>query len=240
MPATVPEAETDRMPVSRPSTSPRGRRALALAAACLVPLAASGAALGDAIQVHYTAADQAAARREVLRSSDLGAGWTGGPTKPDLTSEMNCTAYEPKQSDLVVTGAAASDFRRTGLDFHSEAHLLRTARMVALDWQRTVTAPRVLGCLREGTAKAVTDPSTRFVSLNRLAFPGVTSRTAAFRALLDVTSGGTTVRVLVDIVAIGKGRSELTLMTTAPYEAHASVIPAEVRLARILAARATA
>jgi hypothetical protein len=153
---------------------------------------------------------------------------------------MKCAGFDPKQSDLVVTGAAASEFRRTGLDFRSEAHVMRTPRMVVLDWQRTVTDPRVLPCLRQDTAKSVNDANTRFVSLKRIAFPAVTSRTAAFRALVDVTSGGQTVRVLVDVVAIGKGRSELTLTTSAPYAARASVLPAEVRLARILAAHATA
>jgi hypothetical protein len=216
------------------------RRTITAAAACVAALAAAGAALADEIQVHYTAADQAAARAELLRSADLGAGWTRAATKPDLSSDADCGGFNPKQSDLVVTGAAASEFRRTGLDIRSEVHVLRTARMVALDWQRTVVAAQVLACLRQGTAKAVTNPQTRFVSLNRLAFPRVTARTAAFRALMDVTSSGTTVRVLVDIVAIGKGRSELTLMTTAPYAARTALQPAEVRLARILAARATA
>ena len=221
----------------RPTTL---RSALALAAVCAVVPATAAAALADAIQVHYTAADQAAARAQVLRSSDLPAGWTRVAAKPDLSSDTDCVGYNPKQSDLVVTGAAASEFQRTGLDFHSEVHVMRTPQMVALDWQRTVTDPRVLPCLRKGIAKTVNDPSTRFVSLKRIAFPAVTSRTVAFRALLDVTSGGQTVRVMSDIVAIGKGRSELTLMASAPYVAHASVLPAEVRLARILAARATA
>ncbi len=217
----------------------RARRTIAATGGCAVALVLAGAALADAIQVHYTAADQAAARAELLKTADLGAGWTGGARKPDVSSDLGCTSYKPKQSDLVVTGAAAAEFSHTGLDIRSEAHVLRTAKMVALDWQRTVVAPQVLPCLREAASKT-SSPQAQFVSLNRLAFPRVTSRTAAFRGLVDVTSGGSTVRVLVDIVAIGKGRSELTLATTAPYAARASVQPAEVRLARILAARASA
>lgn len=212
---------------------------LAVVTACAAALVLAGAALADAIQVHYTAADQAAARAELVRAGDLGAGWTGVAAKPDVSSDLGCTSYKPKQSDLVVTGAAASEFRHTGLDIRSEAHVLRSAGMVVLDWQRTVVAPQVLPCLRQAAGKN-TGPQARFVSLSRIAFPRVTSRTAAFRALIDVTSGGTTVRVLIDIVAIGKGRSELTLTTTAPYAARASVQPAEVRLARLMAARAVA
>jgi hypothetical protein len=231
----VRDTETVRMP-SRPS------RTLLVVAGCLVALAAAASALADTIQVHYTAADQAAARRAILRSADLGAGaaWTAVPAKPDVTSSMDCSGFHPKQSDLVVTGAAASEFRSTGIDIRSEAHLLRTPRMLALDWQRTVIAPEVLPCLRQGVTKGIAGAGTRLVSLKRVAFPRITSRTAAFRALLDVTSGGQSIRVLVDIVAIGKGRTELTLTTSAPYVALASVVPAEVRLARILAARAAA
>jgi hypothetical protein len=209
------------------------------AAGCAGALVLAGAALADAIQVHYTAADQAAARAELVRVGDLGAGWKGVSRKPDVSSDLGCTSYKPKQSDLVVTGAAAAEFTYTGLDIRSEAHVLRSARMVVLDWQRTVVAPQVLPCLRQAATKN-TEPQAKFVSLNRLAFPRITARTAAFRALVDVTSGGTTVRVLIDIVAIGKGRSELTLTTTAPYAARASVQTAEVRLARIIAARAVA
>jgi hypothetical protein len=216
-----------------------GARSVLAAAVCTAALVLAGAALADRIQVRYTAADQAAARAELLRTADLAAGWTRRATKPDVSSDLGCTSYKPKQSDLVVTGAAAAEFRHTGLNIRSEVHVLRTARMVVLDWQRTVVAPQVLPCLRQAAGKN-SDPQARFVSLNRLAFPRITSRTAAFRALIDVTSGGSTVRVLIDIVAIGKGRSELTLTTTAPYAARASVQPAEVRLARTMAARAAA
>jgi len=231
----VRATENVRMP-SRPS------RTLVVAACCLVALAAAASALADTIQVHYTAADQAAARKAVLRSADLGAGatWTSVPAKPDVTSSMDCKGFHPKQSDLVVTGAAATEFRSTGIDFRSESHLLRAPRMLALDWQRTVIAPQVLPCLREGVTKGTAGAGTHLVSLKRVSFPRITSRTAAFRALLDVTSGGQSIRVLVDIVAMGKGRTELTLTTSAPYVALASVVSAEVRLARILAARAKA
>jgi hypothetical protein len=45
-------------------------------------------------------------------------------------------------------------------------------------------------------------------------------------------------RVLVDLVVVGTGRVELTLITTAPYSAHAAVESAEATLAELMVARA--
>jgi hypothetical protein len=70
--------------------------------------------------------------------------------------------------------------------------------------------------------------------------PKVAKLTAAFRELVEVGTGESAVRVrvLVDVVVVGVGRVELTLITTAPYSAHAAVESAEARLARLMAARA--
>src|ERR1700750_2535736 len=124
----------------------------ALAAVLLAFVVASGASAGaaDRVRVSFTATDVAAARVAVLRRADLGTagGWSGGTRKPDLSTTMQCAGYAPKQSDLVVTGAAESDYRHVGLQVQSVAEVLRTRAMVASDWRRTVTDPRAFGCLR--------------------------------------------------------------------------------------------
>lgn len=218
----------------------RRRRRLAGLLACVGALVAAGTALADQIGIHYNAADQAAARRAVLKKADLGTAWSGGASKPDLTSDTGCPDFNPKQSDLVVTGAAASHFRHSsGLDVISQAELFQTARMVQLDWQRTAIAPQVLPCLRKAVAKELTSGTTKFVSLNRLAFPRLTAQTLGFRTLLDVTGASGTVRVLIDVIGIGRGRYEVTLVMTAPYASRVSVKEAEVRLARVLLSRTT-
>src|SRR5438128_1229620 len=97
-------------------------------------------------KVELDAADQAAARAVVLRRSDLGAGWNGGRIEPDLSGGPTCPNYHPKVSDLVITGAAASDFRRTGVDFANEVEVLRTAGMVSRDWRRSIV-PEAVPCL---------------------------------------------------------------------------------------------
>jgi hypothetical protein len=198
------------------------------------------ASIADKEQIHLTNAGQAAARAAVLTKADLGAapGWTGGAKKPDLSSTPPCPGFRPKQSDLVVNGAAETVFKQPAIQFDSEAQVLQTAHMVKLDWQRTVIAPQILPCLRIAVAKSA-GTSAHVTSIRRTAFPRVATFTSAIRILLDVkTSGSTTpVTVFVDVVLVGRGRTEITLTTTAPLLASTAVRAAEIRLARILAGR---
>jgi hypothetical protein len=162
--------------------------------------------------------------------------------KPTLSSTLPCgSTFQPKQSDLLVTGAAETLFKQPGISVDSEAQVLQTAQMVTLDWQRTVLAPQVLPCLRVGFAKETT-AMTRFVSVKRIAFPRVAPYTYVLRALFDVKSSATgpIVRVFSDVVLVGAGRTELTLTMTAPLFADKSVRAAEAKLAQVMVARARA
>jgi hypothetical protein len=199
------------------------------------------AADGNKQKIRFNAADQAAARVAVLRKSDLGSGtgWTGGARKPDLSATESCPNYNPKQSDLVLTGAAETRFALGTLVFDSEAQVLETARMVRLDWRRSVLAPGVLSCLRSTMSKS-TPAGTTVLSIQKLGFPHIAQYTAAFRLVIDVRSSGGTARLLVDVVLVGRGRTEIILTTSAPFAARVSVKAAEIRLARILVGRVRA
>jgi hypothetical protein len=215
-------------------------RALGVCALAALVLAVAAAA-ADKPKVHLTAADQAAARAVDIKHSDFGAanGWTGGPTKPDLTSSFPCTTYHPKQSDLVITGAAASSWKNGQLELDSDIQVMQTAAMVRLDWQRTVLAPQVVPCLRSALAKEL-GATAHLDSFARIPFPHVATFTRAFRAVVSVKAGATTVSALVDVVLVGRGRTEINLTAIAPLASKAQVAPAEQRLARLLAARAEA
>jgi hypothetical protein len=191
-------------------------------------------------QIRFTPAGQAAAKAAVVRLRDLGSsGWSGGSLKPDLASGLNCPGYAPEQSDLVVTGAAETAWRRTGLELRSVAQVLKTRAMVARDWRRTVTDPRAVACLRGAVTKGLTS-GQRLVSFRRLPFPRLATYATAYRALVDVGAGRTHVRALADLVLVGRGRTELTLMIAAPAGAGATIAAADVRLARTLLARVRA
>ena len=218
----------------------KARFVKALLGAVGAALLLAGGAMADKEQIHLTAAGQKAARAAVLQRADLGAatGWTGGAKKPDLSPGTGCANFNPKQSDLVLIGAAETVFKHTGVEFDSEAQVLQTPAMVRLDWQRTVLSPQVLPCARSTFQKHLT-ASERLISVRRVAFPAVSAYTHAYRVIVAVTSGSVTIRIFVDLVLIGRGSTEITLTTTAPLLAEPAVRAAEVRVARILVARAT-
>jgi hypothetical protein len=208
------------------------------AATVLVVVAGATAADPGKQKIELNAADQAAARAVVLRRSDLGAGWTGGRVKPDLTSQVSCASYHPKVSDLVVTGAAESQFRGTGLVLANEVEIFRTAAMVDRDWRRSIV-PAAVPCLRRTLTKGL-GTQAKVLSFGRIPFPKVGTHSAAFRGIVVVSALGQTVRVLLDIVLVGRGRTEISLDATAPASGARVVSAAERRLARKLAARARA
>ena len=178
----------------------------------------------------FNAADQAAAKAITLKLSDLGAGWKGGPTKPDLTSDTCPT----KRSDLVLTGAARSQFQGSGVFVSSEANVLRTAAMVRTDWQRTVANPAFWACGKRELANA---PGAKLVSLKKVAFPKMAGYSARYRVLYDYGKAGSPALVLIDLIMVGRGRSEITLMLSAPYADRAAADAAGRRLAAILVGR---
>jgi hypothetical protein len=219
------------------------RRGVAVLAVTAVTATGAGAGLADRgrEQIRFNAADQAAARGTVLRRSDLGSGsgWTGGRIKPDLSPGPTCPNYHPKQSDLVLTGAAESTFRNGPLAFDSQVQVLQTKRMVSLDWRRELLAPGAIPCLRRHLGKNL-GSSAKVLSFVKAPFPRLARYTAAFRARVDVAVLGKTAHLIVDSVLIGRSRTEISLTTVAPAAARSAVAAAERRLARRIVGRARA
>jgi hypothetical protein len=214
----------------------------AVAAAFLLAAVCAGAALaaaGEKEQIHLTKADQAAARRAVARRTDLGTGsWTGGFVKPDLSGAATCSDFHPKQSDLVLTGVAETAYGNQGFRIETEAQILKTHAMVLADWRRTVLAPAAIPCLRSHLVKEL-GAGVSFVSFRRVIFAPVATMVQAYTLLVDVKTATGSVRVALEVVVIGRNRTELTLISTAPNVAQKVVAQADAQLARAMVARAT-
>ena len=215
------------------------RLPLWLAAAVGVALVAAGAVLADNSnkeKIRRTPAGNARARAEVLLRADVGKGWSGGFKKPDLNSTLPC-AYHPKQSDLVVVGAAETRWDRPiASEIGSEAQVLRTAAMVRKDWRRTVTAPQVVPCLLRAFKKSLGSHG-KVVSFGVVPFPRLATYTRAFRVRAKVNTGSGSVPMESYFVALGAGRDELSLSNAAIGPDRASLRANTLRLARILAHR---
>ena len=177
----------------------------------------------------FNAADRAAARAVVIQRGDLRptGGWKGGPTKPDL-SPVTCPNYHPKQSDLLLTGVAESDWDRPDRSVTSEDQILQTAPMVRLDSHRSFT--------KTGIACAVSLGGGKNVSVSRIAFPTLTPQAVAFRAFYGVK--GQEPRQVMEVAAVFHGRNEITVSEVMATPAPLGILHTEVvRLARIMLAR---
>jgi hypothetical protein len=209
-----------------------------IAAAAISMLFLAGSASADDYAYRLTRADQAAARLVVIHRGDLGGGllWKGGLVAPDR-SRPHCAAYNPKQSDLVVTGVAESDWSGGGVHFESSVKVFQSEQMVATDWQRSYNTPLLLPCLRAIAARAFDNANGRLVSVQRLGIPAISTYTEAFRTVADMTMNGKRIRLAIHTIILGRDRTELGLVTVAPFNAETVVTGAEVRLANILADR---
>jgi hypothetical protein len=209
----------------------------AVAVALALAGAISAANPSSKEKIALTPAGKAQAKAEVLRRADLGAGWSGGFKKVNPAgAAMPCSNYRPKQSDLVLIGAAETNFQKAPFVIDDEAQVLKGPAMVRRDWQRTVVAPQVVPCLRQGFTKAMGSSGT-LVSFGRVAFPRVATFTRAFRAVGSVKTGQGTVQIEIDFVALGAGRNEITLELSGPTAARTTLTHAERQMARLLARR---
>ena len=215
-----------------------GRWPALLLVPTVVALALVTVAVAEAPKVHLTADGQAAARAVVLRKADLApaTGWTGGLSKSDLSdSGPLCPNFEPKQSDLVVNGAAESQWTHpSGLTFFSQGEVLQTAQMVRLDWQRSVLSPKMLPCVSRTLVEGA-GPGAQLISATRLKFPQIATYATQFRVVIGAS--GSSARAMIDTIFIGNGRTEITLMASGPFTAKNALGAAEIRLARILVSR---
>jgi hypothetical protein len=222
-------------------TMPSTRRMLAVGVLLALTFAGPATAAGERPKIRLTPAGQAAARAAVMTRADLHvpAGWTGGAVTPRVLPFPPCPGFQPKQADLVLNGVAESTFRHeSGIGFNTVAQVLKSARMVRLDWQRTVLDPRVFKCLKYRMVQDARSTKYTFISLKPLGFPPVTRLTRAYRVIYDDRTTSKKVRIFLDLVSFGRGRTEILMSTTGPLIGATAVLEAEIQLARILVARA--
>ncbi len=190
------------------------------------------AAAGSVPAIKTNPADQAAAQAAMIRLGDLrpSGAWKGGAVKPTHTPVV-CPNFNPKQSDLVVTGEAQSQWGSSGALVTASTDVLRSSSMVRLDWQRSMKKAGFVCALNSGGAVNI--------STSEVAVPKLTPWTSAFRATYEPKFSASSTRLVVELVAVGSGRSEITVaefraMPTSLSDLHADV----VRMARLMLSRA--
>jgi hypothetical protein len=192
-----------------------------VAGSALVVSASAGATQGDPKRA-ITKADQAKARSIVIRLGDLGTGFASRPNGPDtLPPGVRCGPLS--EADLTVTGDAESpDFTldQTGvlLTIGSTASAYRTLRDANASWARGMK-PAAVTCLADIVRKAGgPGQKVSLVSARRIPFPRLLEKTTAFRVVVRVGSGQSTVKVFFDAILLQQGRFQAGLVFTSAVQ----------------------
>lgn len=192
---------------------------LTLTAAVLVAPHVASAADGEPRKA-LTKEGQATARSVLLRRADLGTGFTpvARPKDQRLPKGARCGPLD--ESDLTVTGDAASpDFRfakdAVFVTVGSTAQVYRTLRDANASWGRGTTA-QTTRCLADIVRlSAAPGEKIAVVSARRTPFPAVSPKAVAYRLVVDVTLRGTQrVRAYVDAVILQHGRVQTGILFT--------------------------
>jgi hypothetical protein len=183
------------------------------------------------------AADQAAARAVVVKRADLEptSGWQGGARKPGGLA-LTCPNFHPHLSQFVATGEAASYWKHVAspLQVGTETTVLQTSRMVRREWQIQVQAPAAIRCFHQTYAGAVAAAGGRFISFKRISFPQIAPYSAAFEVQASSPTFG---RVVIQLVLVGRNRTEIALSVVGALSARRAVNSESLRLARLLVSR---
>jgi hypothetical protein len=205
--------------------------ALLAAVALAVPAGATNPR--DPLQRH-TAADTRLAKSIGLKLVDLAAGWHAN--KSTSPNDPPCKS-QPDESALVQTARIDPSFTyQDGItSVGSEVDVFRSAREARTDW-RLSTLPALKDCFASGLALGAKVPVT-VSSFKQLPIANLSERTLHYRITV-VVHGAQPVTVIVDLLALGKGRVT-TLLHSLTL---AQPLPASLTLflTRILAGRLNA
>jgi len=184
-------------------------RALAVIIAVAVvaaPAAAAAKKKPPTSGVHHTDAGNAAARRALVRVSDLGSGWSKGAT-PKKIGKLTCGSAPPTVAGVVEIGSAITPtYRQSSAGpFLSQAtYIYGGPAQASLFWQH-VAGRSALACLAKGVAGGSTkDVSFRVTHEELLPKPAGTL-SAAYRVVGQAKTTLQKVRVYVDVVLIQRG-----------------------------------
>ena len=205
----------------------------------LLALVGAASAAADNPTVRITRADQAKADAALLRLGDFGVGWTGGQRKPSKLTAPKCPGFNPKESDLTVTGHAEARFSYAhgSVVLDQDNQVLESTDAVAKDFARVIRPelPDGLAYQLKSSNKSVVSATVR-----TLAFPRLGDTTAAYRATIVLRVGGRKITFIRDYIFIGIGRLEFSLAVDGPAVLGRELVAFEHAMAQNLVKRSGA
>ena len=212
-----------------------------LAAGLVLALVFAAAAAADDPTVRINKADQLKAEAALLKLKDFGVGWTGGQRTPSKLTAPKCPGFNPKESDLTVTGHAEARFTyaRGSVVFDQDTQVLESAKAVSTDFARVIQ-PKLKDCLayelkQSGKGQIIS------VVVRELPFPRLGTNSAAYRGTMVLRAGGgRKVTFVSDFIFIGQGRFEYSLNVVAPAVLGSELVSFEPSIAQKLLKKAGA
>ena len=180
-------------------------------------------------------ADQARARAMLLKTADVGPGYTVNRS-PSPEVEIDCAGLD--ESDLTLTGEAESPSFTRGLAFlSSNAQVYESTGDATASWRRG-TGAAGSKCIQATLRREFALQGARLTSFKKVAFPRVAAATAAYRVVVVAQSQGVEVTVFVDLVVLLQSRAQAALF----FGSGLAPTPRaeELRLARLTGKRMTA
>src|SRR5262249_44876815 len=203
-----------------------------------------GVAVAHAEKVKFNAADQALAKRIVLKASELGPGWSGDvglPTNWPPSSQggggKGCDGTNAPDTD-VATGAAEGEYMPDAkggiLEIDSEAEVFQRPAMLAAG-EQMLRSPASLACAKKAAGG-------KPITITRLAVPKLAEYATGIRMTMTIKFPGMkAMRSTVDVLDLGKGRTALTLTVIYSKAISGSAATAnEISWARRMVARTPA
>jgi hypothetical protein len=172
------------------------------------------AAAGDPEKRAITSADQARAKRAVLKLKDLPVGFRQGPVSQGGPSgPLTCKGFAPDLSDLTITGEARShEFARAdGTSLFSSAEVYRNVHDERESWRRTARR-EALPCVARVLEKLSTaDVRLSVLSKTQRSAPRFGDRAVSFRIVAAISANGVRAKIWLDLLGVGRGRMDATL-----------------------------
>lgn len=210
------------LPCTAPSTAPAG---------CLTETISAPSGGSAYVRVRRAidaklvrnARDQALARRTNLKLADFPPNWV----VYDVPDFLRCEGFDPKMSDLTVTGEAESPaFLNEQEGFagsRTSVYLTEAHAQAAFEREAQLAFARCI-------AKEAEDDDYELRSLGRITFPGLGQATKAFRIVAEYEDE----IEYLDLVSFRRGRTVVHMQ----FAAVAMPLPTEKELAAKVAARA--
>jgi hypothetical protein len=180
---------------------------LTVSAAVAVALASAGGAAAD--RVHLTHADQSAAKRDVLRISDLPKTVTWKKSSYNSNGSgtpAGCSSLNYSAPAIVDTGHAQAQFTAPGVFVMNEVGLVSNTSMVHLIWKHIFEQSGMTRCIgaafKQGGKGKVT-----VLSSTKLDFPNLAKLQSAYRIVFQLRVNGKKIRGAFDLVVMGGGRT---------------------------------